>query len=516
MPRYKQEKDGQMVMLPVSLEEQLIPGTLEWAIHHLVEERIDMKGFESTYKNEKTGAPAHDPRALLKAVLYAYSQGIMGSRRIERVCQKHITFIALTGGKAPDHSTIAAFVSRKEDEIVSSFVDILLVCEEEGLLGGTHLSIDGVKLPSNAAKEWSGTHEELGKKKAKLQQKVCEAVEDHKSKDKSRKDKDDPKGPGGGEQRIERLRQQAERIEKFLEENEPKEGSRGIEIQSNVTDNESAKMVTEHGVVQGYNANAAVDAKHQVVVYAEAFGRGSDSTHVKPMLEGAKKNLVQLGKEPDVLQGTVVTADSSYHSKKNLQACEKEQVDAYIPDVKFRKRDSRFANAERFRKPIDRKKLKGRKKPKRWFGVEDFTLDEKKGKLICPAGKELYLKNRNFECNGYKAVVYHGKKTECRACELRTKCLRKGTTQARQVYLFYESPKDTLTARMRRKIDTIKGRILYSKRLGIVEPVFANIRARKRLDRFLLRGKRKVNTQWTLFCMVHNIGKILRFGTSYA
>jgi hypothetical protein len=275
-------------------------------------------------------------------------------------------------------------------------------------------------------------------------------------------------------------------------------------------------MVTEHGVVQGYNANAAVDDKHQVVVYAEAFGRGSDSAHIEPMLGGAKKNLMRVGKDADVLKGKVVTADSSYHTKKNLQVCEKEQVDAYIPDVKFRKRDPRFANAERFRKPIDRKKLKGKKKPKRWFGVEDFTLDEKKGKLICPAGKELYLKNKNFECNGYKAVVYHGKKTECRVCELRAKCLRKGTTQARQVYLFYESPKETLTARMRRKIDTIKGRKLYSMRLGIVEPVFANIRARKRLDRFLLRGKRKACTQWRLFCMVHNIGKLLRFGSSYA
>jgi hypothetical protein len=69
---------------------------------------------------------------------------------------------------------------------------------------------------------------------------------------------------------------------------------------------------------------------------------------------------------------------------------------------------------------------------------------------------------------------------------------------------------------MKDKIDTVEGRSTYSKRLGIVEPVFGNIRARKRLDRFTLRGRIKVNIQWMLYCLVHNIEKVLHFGTSYA
>ena len=69
---------------------------------------------------------------------------------------------------------------------------------------------------------------------------------------------------------------------------------------------------------------------------------------------------------------------------------------------------------------------------------------------------------------------------------------------------------------MKRKIDTPEGRRIYGKRLAVVEPVFGNIRSQKRMDRFTLRGRLKVNIQWMLYCMVHNIEKILHYGESYA
>jgi hypothetical protein len=71
---------------------------------------------------------------------------------------------------------------------------------------------------------------------------------------------------------------------------------------------------------------------------------------------------------------------------------------------------------------------------------------------------------------------------------------------------------ETHCARMKRKIDSDLGRHRYSRRLGIVEPVFANLRSTHRLSRFSHRGRRKVTTQWQLFCLVHNIGKVHRYG----
>jgi hypothetical protein len=151
--------------------------------------------------------------------------------------------------------------------------------------------------------------------------------------------------------------------------------------------------------------------------------------------------------------------------------------------------------------------------------VADFTYDETKKKLICPAGKELYLKNRNFgERKGYRAISYMAKKTECRVCDLRLKCLRRPHTVARQVTIFQgrADGEKSYTQRMIERFDTALGRFLYSRRVGIVEPVFANICHVRGLDRFTLRGKVKVDIQWKLFNMVHNIVKIMRYSPRFA
>jgi len=65
---------------------------------------------------------------------------------------------------------------------------------------------------------------------------------------------------------------------------------------------------------------------------------------------------------------------------------------------------------------------------------------------------------------------------------------------------------------MKAKIDTGLGKQIYARRLGIVEPVLVNICVQKRMNRFTLRSKQKVDVQWRLFALVHNIGKIHTLG----
>ena len=512
MARYKPYDYDQLVMIPVSLDNQLVPGTLEYAIHELIEERIDTSVFDERYRNDETGRRAYDPKVLIKVVLFAYSRGILHSRRIERACKENVTFMALACGQTPDHSTLAAFVSSMgEERVVSLFTQILLVCEAEGLLGGTHFSLDGCKLKGNASKEWSGTRAELLKKKEKLEAKVKQAVREHRSADDDGGDPDD----GRRMKRMERLKQQSERIARFLDENGPKQGCRGKEIQNNVTDPESGKMISSHGVVQGYNANAMVDGAHQVVVHAEAFGEGNDATLMEPMLAGAARNLkvAGLGKEP--LKDKVVSADTGYFSVDNLEACVAADVDAYVPDRAFRSRDPRFAQAGRHRRSVDKHKQRYKSK-RRWFGPQDFRFDDRTKTLICPAGHGLYKNGNPYEWYGYTATSYKAPKHACRDCALRSKCLRHRHTPARQVRLFSNKRPGSITDTMKAKIDTPEGRKIYGKRLAHVEPVFANLREQKRMDRFTVRGRRKVNVQWTLFCLVHNIEKIAHFGERYA
>jgi transposase len=331
------------VLIPVSLQEQLVPGTLEFAIHALVDSRMDISVFDDNYQNDETGRSAYDPKILLKVVLLAYSRGLTSSRQIERACCENVLFMAMSCNQRPDHSTIAGFVSSMKDQIMPLFRDILLVCEQEGLLGGSFFAIDGCKLASNASKKWSGKIKDLKKKKKKIERRLKALVEEHIEIDKEEHEVKEQKSASCGKQ-IRRLEQQAEKIEKWLSKNDKKIGENKKELQSNVTDNDSAKMHTSHGTVQGYNGQAIVDSKHQVIVHGEAIGKGLDNANLPPVVDGAKQNLESIGKRKDYFKGKILTADSSYHSITNLNKCNEEKLDAYIPDNKFRNRDERFAS----------------------------------------------------------------------------------------------------------------------------------------------------------------------------
>lgn len=258
-----------------------------------------------------------------------------------------------------------------------------------------------------------------------------------------------------------------------------------------------------------------VDDKNQIITSAQAFGSGTDTKAMAPMLEETRKNLEAAGIETP-LEGKKVSADTGYYSVENLEACKEEKVDAYVPDQQFRKRDIRFKEVVRHRRSTDKRHQKYKSR-KRYYDVYDFKLDNRTGKLICSAGHGLYVKNWNFTTSdGYKAIAYQAPKTACCDCKLRPKCLRNSDTVSRQVHIFHGQRPASVTDKMREKIDTVEGRKIYGKRIGIVEPVFGNIRSCKRMDRFTLRGGTKVNIQWKLYCLVHNIEKILNYGESFA
>ena len=197
-------------MVPLNLEEQLAPGTLEHALHHLIEERVSEEWFEELYANEETGRPAYSPKLLLKVILLGYARGLMGSRRLERACRENVVFMALCCGERPDHSTLAALVGKSSGRIERVFAEILLVCHEEGLLSGTHLSLDGLKLPGNASREWSGSFKELRFKADKLRRKVKEELAAHRRQDRLERRRQE-RGAKDSNSAGERAREQAER-----------------------------------------------------------------------------------------------------------------------------------------------------------------------------------------------------------------------------------------------------------------------------------------------------------------
>jgi transposase len=459
MAKYKKDEYRQMVILPVAFEDHLMPGTLEFAIHTLVETRMDLSRFEDRYKNDETGRSAYDPKILLKVVLFGYSRGLISSRRIEWACQKNVVFMALSSGQHP-----------------------------------------------NASKQWSGTRSELQGRKERIEAKVRKLLSEHTEEDK--RDEGSPKvgGPSGGPDRqkqIERLKNKADRIERWLRENEAKIGPRGKEITSNITDNESAEMYTAHGIIQGYNGQALVNSKRQVIIHGEAFGNSQDYEHVPPVLEGAKENIQAIGHGEDYFKDAILTADSNYHSGTNIRRCEEEGIDAYIPDRFFRRRDPRYKPQRRYWP-----------KRKKRFALEAFNYDKRTDCYVCPAGKFLRLEHDGAKNSGNLYRRYVADQTDCRGCSLRSQCLRTKRTKRRWLNVPSGTDGINYSKQMVAKIDTERGRKIYPQRLAVIEPVFANIRVHKRLDRFTLRGKAKVNVQWLLYCMVHNMEKILNYGVA--
>ena len=392
-----------------------------------------------------------------------------------------------------------------KDEVTEVFRDVLLYCEELKLLGGSHFSLDGCKLPSNASKQWSGTFEELNHKRNKLEQKVKQLLSEHEKEDKE----------GQRNKHVKRLNKKIERIDKFLKENSPKKGKTKKEIQSNVTDNDSAKMPTAHGVIQGYNAQALADDKHQIILHGEAMGNGQDADNLVPMINGAKEHIKNINKEESYFEEKILTADANYHSSKNIEECEKEGLDAYIPDTLYRKRDERFRDQDRFKGGVNKPpKQRACNLKKDIFSWEEFEYDQEVGRYKCPNGKYLKQMSLKHKSGNKYYRYYQSREKDCRDCPLRKKCLGKedGKTRALLIPIENVDQHRTYSQKMQQKVDSKEGKEIYSKRLGIIEPVFANIRSQKRLDRFTYRGKVKVNIQWMLYCLVHNIEKISNYG----
>ncbi len=520
MARYKPADYAQGQFVSISFEQQILPGTFEYALSYIVDNKLDFTAFDAAHKNDDGGAPAYDPRVMLKVVLYAYSRGMISSREIESSCQQNVVMMALSANTRPRFTTIAQFIRGMDETAKILFADVLRYCDELGLIGKEMFAVDGCKMPSNASKEQSGTRADFEKRRVKFQATIDRLVGKHREQDASGEPDEVPGMRAREKKAIEALKAKAAKISGWLREN-PKDrmGSRGTPVKSSMTDGDSAKMVSGRGVVQGYNGIAMVDAKHQVVVGAEAFGKGHDAEVFEPMLDQVRESFRSLG-EKDIYRKAKVTADSGFHTEEAMKMLADSGVDGYVPDKRFRLRDPAFQTAQRHR---IRKALVGRSVPpdRKFFTAEQFVLNPKNGKLICPAGKELYLKDRNFKTqNGYYGPQYMAKKTDCRVCELRTRCLRHPGVPARTVakLIRREMPggKESFSHRMIRKVETAAGRFLYGMRMGIVEPVFANLRHMLGLDRFTLRGRAKVNIQWKLFAVIHNLLKIHRYGLAGA
>jgi len=516
MPKYIPYNYNQHSMVAINYQEQLQPGTIEHAIHFLIENKLDLSIFYPNYKNDDGGRPAYDPAILLKIILFAYSKGITSSREIEWCCETNIIFKALSCDTVPHFTTIASFISSHGDEIENLFEQILLICNEQGLLGHELFAIDGCKMSSDAAKEWSGTFKELEHKRAKLKKLIHHHVTEHKRLDKNESLNDER--IKRTEQTINTLNNAFDKVDAFLKSHSPRMGKGKIkkEVKSNITDNESAKMTTSKGTIQRYNGIASVDKKHQIIIDAQVFGSGQEQHTLQPVIEAIGERYQRLGFSQNIYDDDIiVTADTGFANEANMKYLHENKINGYIPDNQFRSRDPKFkAHKTKYKKKIAKNEDTFSGLP-----ASEFTFDAEKSTCRCPVGEEISFRGERCDVHGNLKVFFEGRLMQCRHCTMKIQCMknpdaanhRKGN--GRQVsFIIKKHRKENHTNWMKRRVDSDKGKQIYSHRMSVVEPVFGNIGTNKKLNRFSLRSKTKVQSQWRMYCLVHNIEKLKNYG----
>jgi hypothetical protein len=296
------------------------------------------------------------------------------------------------------------------------------------------------------------------------------------------------------------------------------QGKRPREVKSNITDSDSARMTTSKGTIQGYNGFAAVDQKHQVIIDAQAFGAGPEQQTLHPITEAIKDRFNRLQIEEDIYKtGAIVTADTGFADEANMQYLHDNHINGYIPDNQFRSRDPKFAGQKSKYGKRHQDKVT-RTKP--IIPASEFDFDPTTMTCVCPAGNELSHRSTKTDHHGNQRAFFEGRQLQCRACDRKVDCMhnsaaadhRKG--KGRQVsFRLNQDRSASYTDWMKHRVDSQQGKLIYSHRMSVVEPVFGNIGVNKKLRRFSLRGKQKVQSQRRLYCMVHNLEKIKNYGT---
>ncbi|MCI2283574.1 transposase [Colwellia sp. MSW7] len=230
-------------------------------------------------------------------------------------------------------------------------------------------------------------------------------------------------------------------------------------------------MTTSKGTIQGYNGIAINDDKHTIKF----------------------------------------TADSGFNSEVNLEFMAQSGFDTYIADNQFRKRNPLFKESETYETAQEKRRLKRRKGKPRLFTSDDFHYDKVTQTCRCPAGNNMWRSGINVKSHNQQYTRFCGYLKDCKVCPLQSQCMRKPPIKTgRQVQFKQDKSHKQLSYidKMKVKIDSPIGRRQYSKRLGAIEPVFGNITVNKGMNKLTLRGQEKVNTQWQLYCLVHNIEKL--------
>jgi transposase len=342
-------------LLPPSVQDYVAKDHLSRLIVALVRESLDLSAISGRYTSV-LGQPPFDPRMMTALLLHAYASGIYSSRRIAKAGVERADFMMIVAGDPPDFRTISDFRRRHLKALAGLFVQVLQLAEKAGLVKLGHVALDGTKIKANASKHKAMSYERMKKRETELKAEVdrwleaAEAADAEEDRLYGNKRGDEmPDWVADKEKRLQKIREAkaeleaeakaaAEAEQRRRQEAEEKRKAQGRKktgktpappkeepegkTQRNFTDPQSRILKTKEGYIQGYNAQAAVDGKAQIILAHNVTQSMSDQDQLVPLIDGIKDNLGRKPKE--------ASADAGYLSEANLEALEKRDVAAYI------------------------------------------------------------------------------------------------------------------------------------------------------------------------------------------
>ncbi len=419
-------------------------------------------GFHRT-RPADTGRPSYDPAVLLKIYIYGYLNRVQSSRRLERECQRNVELMWLTGRLAPDFKTIADFRRDSGTGIRNVCRRFVVLCRELRLFSQAIVAIDGSKFKAVNNRDRNFTAVKIDRFQQQVARSIQRYLDTLETADRTQ--------PVGLQAKTERLHDKVKKLRKRMREldelktqlkSEPDE-------QLSQTDPDARSMATSRlgsGIV-GYNVQAAVDAKHHLIVAHEVTNDSSDRSQLSPMAMAAQAAMGKVRLQAH--------ADRGYYNSLELKACNDAGIAAYVPK-------SMTSNA----------KAEGR------FDKSDFVYIARDDEYKCPAGQRAIFRFAREE-RGLQIRRYWS--SACPQCPIKAQCT---PSDFRRISRWeHEAVLDTAQRRLDRRPSAM------TVRKRTVEHVFGTLKHWMGSAHFLTRRLPNVATEMSLHVLAYNLKRVM-------
>lgn len=464
MKRFVEGDDRkQVTLLPECVDDYIGQDNPVRVIDAFVDE-LDLTelGFNGTTP-ALTGRPSYHPGAILKIYIYGYLNRIPSSRRLERECQRNVEMMWLTGRLAPDFKTIADFRRDNGQAIRNVCRRFVELCRGLKLLSSDIVAVDGSKFKASNSRDRNFTAGKIDKRQQQIEESVQRYLDAIETADRTSPTGFDVKTMRLYE-KIAILRQQMRELEQIK-----KQLKKQPDKQLSMTDPDARSMATSgrgSGIV-GYNVQAAVDAKHHLIVEHEVTNVGNDHGQLSRMSLAAKN---AMGKAK-----LKVLADRGYFSGPEIRACDLNHISAYVP-----------------------KPLTSASRKKGLFTKADFIYIARDDVYRCPAGERAIHRFTTVE-HGMNLQVYWP--SACPRCHLKERCSPSDYRRIRRWE--HEKTLETMQRRLDRKPDAM------TIRRSTVEHVFGTLKHWMGPAHFLTRTLGRVSTEMSLQVLAYNLKRVM-------